>query len=300
MADDKGEGGRSPPRASRRAARARAARQGQEGQGRGRRRGPHAQGTRGHAAAAGRTTRRRCAASWPRSSGSPTRTRCRGWRRSCSTSAWATRARTRSSSRPRSRSWALITGQQAGRHPGQEGDRELRSPRGHAGRRVGDAPRRADVRVPGPLHHPGDPPDPRLPRAAQPELRRAGELHLRHQGADDLPRDRLRQGREDPRDGHHDRDVDRPATIWRWRCCASWAGRSAARRLRKWRERTTWQRLSWIERAKRTPKFKVRAVRRCQRCGRARAVLRKFGLCRICFRELALKGEIPGVRKASW
>jgi small subunit ribosomal protein S14 len=57
---------------------------------------------------------------------------------------------------------------------------------------------------------------------------------------------------------------------------------------------------AWIERAKRTPKFKVRAVRRCQRCGRSRAVLRKFGLCRICFRELALRGEIPGVRKASW
>ncbi len=57
---------------------------------------------------------------------------------------------------------------------------------------------------------------------------------------------------------------------------------------------------AWIERAKRTPKFKVRTVRRCQRCGRSRAVLRKFGLCRICFRELALKGEIPGVRKASW
>lgn len=57
---------------------------------------------------------------------------------------------------------------------------------------------------------------------------------------------------------------------------------------------------SWIEKAKRTPKFKVRAVNRCQRCGRARAYLRKFGLCRICFRELALQGMIPGVRKASW
>ena len=56
----------------------------------------------------------------------------------------------------------------------------------------------------------------------------------------------------------------------------------------------------WIERAKRTPKFKVRTVRRCQRCGRSRAVLRKFGLCRICFRDRALRGEIPGVRKASW
>jgi small subunit ribosomal protein S14 len=56
----------------------------------------------------------------------------------------------------------------------------------------------------------------------------------------------------------------------------------------------------WIERAKRTPKFKSRVVRRCQRCGRSRAVLRKFGYSRICFRDLALQGMIPGVRKASW
>jgi small subunit ribosomal protein S14 len=55
-----------------------------------------------------------------------------------------------------------------------------------------------------------------------------------------------------------------------------------------------------IERSKRKPKFQVRAKNRCQRCGRPRAFLRRFGLCRICFRELALKGEIPGVRKASW
>ncbi|MEY3576349.1 MAG: type Z 30S ribosomal protein S14 [Actinobacteria bacterium] len=49
-----------------------------------------------------------------------------------------------------------------------------------------------------------------------------------------------------------------------------------------------------------TPKFKVRAYTRCQRCGRARAVYRKFGLCRICLRELAHAGEIPGLRKSSW
>ncbi|MFQ5704077.1 MAG: type Z 30S ribosomal protein S14 [Gemmatimonadales bacterium] len=55
-----------------------------------------------------------------------------------------------------------------------------------------------------------------------------------------------------------------------------------------------------VEKAKRKPRFKVRGYNRCQRCGRARAFLRKFGLCRICFRELALRGEIPGVRKASW
>ncbi len=57
---------------------------------------------------------------------------------------------------------------------------------------------------------------------------------------------------------------------------------------------------SQIARCKRTPKFKVRKYNRCNRCGRARAYLRQFGLCRICFREQALAGEIPGVRKASW
>jgi small subunit ribosomal protein S14 len=55
-----------------------------------------------------------------------------------------------------------------------------------------------------------------------------------------------------------------------------------------------------IEKQQRKPKFKVRAYTRCHRCGRSRAVYRDFGLCRICFRELALKGEVPGVTKASW
>ena len=53
-------------------------------------------------------------------------------------------------------------------------------------------------------------------------------------------------------------------------------------------------------RVKQKPKFKTRAYTRCELCGRSRAVYRKFGLCRCCFRRLALKGEIPGVRKASW
>jgi small subunit ribosomal protein S14 len=57
---------------------------------------------------------------------------------------------------------------------------------------------------------------------------------------------------------------------------------------------------SIIEKWKRTPKFKVRAYTRCHRCGRPRGVLRDFGLCRICFRELALSGQIPGVVKSSW
>ena len=51
---------------------------------------------------------------------------------------------------------------------------------------------------------------------------------------------------------------------------------------------------------KRTPKFSTRAYTRCEICGRPHAVLRKFGVCRICFRELAYKGQIPGVKKASW
>jgi small subunit ribosomal protein S14 len=50
----------------------------------------------------------------------------------------------------------------------------------------------------------------------------------------------------------------------------------------------------------REPKFKVRAYTRCERCGRPHSVLRKFQLCRICFRELAYKGQLPGVKKASW
>jgi small subunit ribosomal protein S14 len=50
----------------------------------------------------------------------------------------------------------------------------------------------------------------------------------------------------------------------------------------------------------RVPKFSTRAYLRCQICARPRAVYRKLTLCRICFRDLALKGQIPGVRKASW
>ena len=52
--------------------------------------------------------------------------------------------------------------------------------------------------------------------------------------------------------------------------------------------------------ANRKPKFKVREYTRCQICGRPHSVLKKYGICRICFRELAYKGQIPGVRKSSW
>lgn len=55
-----------------------------------------------------------------------------------------------------------------------------------------------------------------------------------------------------------------------------------------------------VNKQRKSPKFGVRAYTRCTRCGRARAVFRRFMLCRICFRELAHAGELPGVTKASW
>lgn len=58
--------------------------------------------------------------------------------------------------------------------------------------------------------------------------------------------------------------------------------------------------LSLIAKAARVPKFSVRKYTRCRNCGRPRGYLRKFQLCRICFRLKALQGDIPGVIKASW
>ena len=55
-----------------------------------------------------------------------------------------------------------------------------------------------------------------------------------------------------------------------------------------------------INKQQRKPKFKVRAYTRCRRCGRSKAVYRKFGLCRICLRELAHEGAVPGMTKSSW
>lgn len=55
-----------------------------------------------------------------------------------------------------------------------------------------------------------------------------------------------------------------------------------------------------IEKQKRTPKFDVRGYSRCRRCGRPRAFIRRYGVCRICFRNMALAGDLPGVVKSSW
>lgn len=58
--------------------------------------------------------------------------------------------------------------------------------------------------------------------------------------------------------------------------------------------------ISKINQSKRTPKFKTRRRNRCRLCGRPRAFIGKFMICRICFRNMAHRGEIPGVKKASW
>jgi small subunit ribosomal protein S14 len=55
-----------------------------------------------------------------------------------------------------------------------------------------------------------------------------------------------------------------------------------------------------VEKSKRVPKFSARGYSRCRRCGRPRSFMRRFGLCRICFRMMALNGDLPGVVKASW
>lgn len=55
-----------------------------------------------------------------------------------------------------------------------------------------------------------------------------------------------------------------------------------------------------IQKAKRTPKFKVRVYNRCALCGRPHGFMRKYGICRICFREMAHQALIPGVTKSSW
>ena len=57
---------------------------------------------------------------------------------------------------------------------------------------------------------------------------------------------------------------------------------------------------SMIVKSQKQQKYKVREYTRCQRCGRPHSVLKKYGVCRICFRELAYKGQIPGIKKSSW
>ena len=78
------------------------------------------------------------------------------------------------------------------------------------------------------------------------------------------------------------------------------AAEGSGRSVRKLREGTLNGKTSMKLKQQRPAKFSTRAYNRCKICGRPHAYLRKYGVCRICFRELAYKGEIPGVKKASW
>src|SRR5207249_4977761 len=123
------------------------------------------------------------------------------------------------------------------------------------------------------------PTDARLPRAAHEELRWARQLLVGHQGADDFPRDRLRQSRAHSRDGYHVRDERRAR-----RHCAGPPARDGhavpGRNRRRGSLGDLMAKKAWLERVKRGPKFKVRGYYRCQRCGRSRGTLRKFKLDR--------------------
>ena len=134
-------------------------------------------------------------------------------------------------------------------------------------------------------------------------LRRTRQLLAGRSRADHLPRGRLRRDRSGPRPRHHDHHVSgerrggiRPPRGARY---AIFEGRPLAggrhAELEEHMAKTS-QRV----RQQRPPKYKTRGYTRCRRCGRARSVYRKFGICRICLRELAHNGYIPGMTKSSW
>ena len=122
-----------------------------------------------------------------------------------------------------------------------------------------------------------------------------GNYSLGPPGAACLPGDRLRQGGPSPRAGdqHRDDGEDRRGVE-----AFARAPRHALRRLGA--GGVGMAKKSLIAKAKRTPHHPVQAYNRCYVCGRPRAYMRRFALCRICFRERALVGELPGVTKSSW
>ena len=100
----------------------------------------------------------------------------------------------------------------------------------------------------------------------------------------------------DPRPRRRDHDDGGDRRAGRARSCGALGLPFAAER----RDSSKMAKKSLVVKQKRQPKYKVRAYTRCNRCGRPRAVYRKFGLCRICLRELAHQGAIPGMTKSSW
>ncbi len=111
-----------------------------------------------------------------------------------------------------------------------------------------------------------------------------------------LPGDQLRRHPAGPRPRRDDHDERRE----RRASPRAAAGPRPALRGRRRREAAVMAKTSLVVKQRRPQKYKVRNYTRCNRCGRPRAVFRKFGLCRICLRELAHQGAIPGMTKSSW
>ena len=130
-------------------------------------------------------------------------------------------------------------------------------------------------------------------------VRRPRQLHARHPRADHLPRDQLRQDRQDQGHEHLDRH-HRARPTRRGARCSTHLGmpfrQLATARLSQWRT----QHAASLSKLARSRSSRFASRNRCPLCGRPRAFIRKFELCRICFRELALRGDIPGVIKSSW
>ena len=126
-------------------------------------------------------------------------------------------------------------------------------------------------------------------------VRRQGQLHVRSDRAGHVPRDRPGQGRPPAGHGHHGRHDRDQRRARGGRCSSSSASPSLSAEQERDMAKTALR-----VKAARKPKFAVRGYTRCQRCGRPKAVYRKFGLCRICLREMAHRGELPGVTKSSW
>ena len=135
----------------------------------------------------------------------------------------------------------------------------------------------------------------RLFNVALPRVRdRPRQLLSRPPRADHLPGDRVRQDREAARyehRDHHDREDRRRG---------SRAFAAHGRSVHELKEEKTMAKKAMILKQQAPAKFSTRKYNRCKICGRPHAYLRNYGICRICFRELAYKGEIPGVRKASF
>ena len=133
-----------------------------------------------------------------------------------------------------------------------------------------------------------------------------GQLLDRRDRAADLPGDRLRQGRVGPGHGHHDRDHGAGPTTRGGRCCARWGSRSPGdgrgvgerRSVRRRTER--WRRKHWSNKQQGAAEVRRARLHAMPAVRASAGRVPRFLLCRICFRELAHAGEMPGVTKASW